>query len=222
MTNGDRLNRIEQLNHESAEQLREQAEQIRIETIELAYQAVGIHLEADRQARAQLEEADFPEGTPDRRYVLEDVVAAPFRYGEEPQATFSLLLMPASLSLSSGSLRVHLPVPEDADVSDYELPPVDEVPEIYLEYQSSRSNTPQRFVVNRHWLYEYTSGAEADNGSEEIGVLATTASEEILRRSQLQAGEEIVVAVKAKVDLTNMNAVQQHIGVIGNADFLNL
>lgn len=217
MTNGERLSEVDKFNRENASLVSERAEQVRVETIRLAYEAMNIHLEADKVAFEDLEERGFPDGEQVRRFVLEDMRAAPLQEGEIPQTTFSLTLMPRILREDAELLRIHIPVPEGLEIQDYEMPPIDEVTRIFLAYEQP-GTLPRRYVIDRNYMYQYTSAADA--GEEEL----LGSSREIMLRAQteLRTDETIVLAQQAQLDIIEMTVIPQRINSVGEDDILDV
>lgn len=238
MTNGELSRRVGELNQQSVDHLKERAQQERAKTIKLAYDAVEVHLEADAAEEARLEAEGYPADRTHRRFVTEDILSAPFleneeqlgrgqdphdaRVSYEPQPTFSLLLLPRVLGETAARMRVHVPVPPDVTLADYEMPPLDEVGAVYFEYQQPDAS-PRRVAVGRDFVYEYSTPADANEGGDEageMGVFGSTSSAEIHERARRLADHSILTVTAIQLDMTERQVVPQRIGQ-GN-DFIDV
>jgi hypothetical protein len=142
---------VEVLNERASQLASSTAQLLCRETIEFVYEGVRVHLQVDKEQHEAVRRANFPVGEVLGSFVLQGTLTAPRKEGEFVR-TFSTKVEPAKNTSGSQYMKLYIPV-GDRMITDYEMPPLDEIDEIYIEHKES--DETHWFAVNKVGLYEY-------------------------------------------------------------------
>jgi hypothetical protein len=131
------------------------------ETVELAYDTVEVHLQADYEQHTRLKEEGYPQGEVRGYFVLQGTLTAPREEGEF-QRTFSTRLEPTLDDNGHQYMKLHVPV-GDIRIQNYAMPSKETVDEIYIEVRDKEDT--HWYTVQKTGLYEYIPYVRQDEDS---------------------------------------------------------
>jgi hypothetical protein len=155
---------IEVINERGAEAARRAAQLLCRETIEVAYDTVGVHLQADKEQHGRVIDEGFPAGAVVGYFVLQDRFTAPRKEGEFVR-TFSTRIEPGEGANQHDYIKLHVPVGENR-IQNYEMPQQDEIGEIYAEIHEDEDT--HWYAIGTDGLFEYIPDLRQADGDEVV------------------------------------------------------
>lgn len=214
------------LNDRGIEHTKDAAEILRNGVIGLSFDAVKTFLEGDIEQAKKLEENGYPDGEEIEIYVLSDFLSAPSKDGEFTMALSLLWQRDEAMTLSfvevasdsphsnDSRLRVYIPVPDDYQIGEDDIPRPDEV---YVE-RIIDDNDSSRYVIRRDGMYEYES--IKDTGEE---VIYDDFSDRVLwRRMTRRVDTGLPILSVIAEDLINMTVIPQRVITVGEPEVRDL
>lgn len=159
--NNERAEEIARINERGAVRAAYAAQLLCRETVDLAYDSVELHLQADREQHQRLADDRFPVGEVRGYFVLQDKLTAPREEGEF-QRTFSIRLEPVARRADHSYMKLHVPAGETR-IQTYQMPPKEEVDKVYVEL--AEDGDVHWYAVQNNGLYEYIPYVKQDDDS---------------------------------------------------------